>query len=123
MAIPATISLADRTAAAHSFETLRVLPNGTDRIKDGTSVAEPLMANIRHNYFPAQGKKAAYDRRTVSLLQTKMDADENVFQTGVITSLVVPRVTLFSTNEINDLRAFNAHLVAAYLTDLLLGKS
>jgi len=123
MAIPSTVVLPDSSAANKNFELLRTLPNGIDRIMDGSTVQQPTLISVRHNFFPAKNGKTAYDRRTVSASMTIIDTDENEHVASCVSALIVPRTSLFTSTNIYDLRAFVGTFMNTYKADLLLGKS
>jgi hypothetical protein len=127
MAIPAAPSINDghSTPVAQTFETLRIIPNGTDRIKNGSSVQEPEVLAIRHTPFPANAKtgKAAYDRRTVSFSKTVVDDEEKEHVVTFTASLIAPRTAAFDSADYDDAVAYVSNFWASYQDDLYLGKS
>lgn len=124
MAISAAVNILDglATPVSRTFEIVKTLPNGNDRILNGSSVLAPTTLQIRHNSYPAKGSKASYDRRAVACLTTFMDSQGTPQIVSFSGSLIVPRVSTLTNQQMLDVSAFVRNFWAANMADLQLGK-
>jgi len=124
MAIASAVSINDglATPVSRTFEIVKTLPNGNDRILNGSSVLAPTILQIRHNGYPAKGSKVAYDRRSVACLTTFMDSLGVPQVVSFSGSLIVPRASTLTTQQMADVSAFVRNFWAANQADLQLGK-
>lgn len=124
MAIPPAVSILDglATPVSRTFEVVKTLPNGNDRIMNGSSVMTPTVLQIRHNFYPAKGTKVAYDRRSVTAYTVFSDSSGNLQQVSFSGSLIIPRASAMTTQQMNDVSAFVRNFWSANQADLQLGK-
>jgi len=124
MAIGATLSIPNAAAVNQTFEVLKTLPNGIDRIRTGSSVTEPEILAIRQQSFPAKGDKIAYDRRNVSFSNSQVDPDTGKsFVLTASMSLTIPRTAVFTATDTADAASYVRWMWLTHLVDLTLGKS
>lgn len=125
MAIPSSVVVNDgaTTPVAQTFEVLKVLPNGIDRVRNGSTLAEPIVLSVRHSVTPGKNGSPATDRHSARVAMTQLDADEKEFQSYFDCVFVVPRTAEFTDQNLKDMMAQCTNFVLAYRADLLLGKS
>lgn len=125
MAITSTVNLNDAqaTPVAHTFEVLRTLPNGIDRIKSGTTVAEPIMLAVRHSTTPGKSGSDTVDRHNVSIKSVKIDSVGKPHELTFSFTMNIPRSEEFTSANMDDIQAWIINFIAPFKADLRLGKS
>jgi len=123
MSFASSLTLADATPTNHVFSTVRVTPDGIDRLDAASTLANPTILAIKHS---VTGKgPTAVDRHLVSFAKTETDG--NGLQTTAVMNLTVqlPRSGASDGTDVSHLWAMLNAFVAGSgnLAALLRGES
>jgi hypothetical protein len=113
MAFNASLTINDSSAAAKTFSLFSQLGTSSDRIWEGSTVNDPLIMQIRHNFVPKKGSNDAYDRHVVLFKNTIIDSDDFAHMITGSFALNVPRVVDFVRADIDDIIAYNTNFLVS----------
>lgn len=124
MSLSTDIALDNAAAASKTFVMQSTSADGTVRIDNSTTLANPRLMQIKHSLSGPKGVDQV-DRHLLSFSTTETDANGKQATSVVNLTIALPRNGVISRTDVNDMLAFIVDFLgtSANVDAILLGGS